>query len=123
MLPYYLDDFLNVASPGSLSPTEALRAADDDLDAELRTCEALGVPVKASKLVRPTMFLTFLGIELDSIAMIARLPQEKVTELRSLLTEWVQKRSGSKRRVLSLAGKLQFASQVIPPAAHSRGLS
>ena len=73
---HYLDDFFNVAAPGSLSPSEALKAADDDLDAELRTCEALGVQVKASKLVRPTSCLTFLGIELDSIAMVARLARE-----------------------------------------------
>ena len=114
VLLHYLDDFLNVFDPRSRSTASAARAANVDLDAELSTCETLGVPIKWSKLVRPTTCLVFLGIELDSTALVARLPQDKLVDLNALLDDWVAKRSGSKRLVLSLVGKLMFAAQVIP---------
>ena len=111
---HYLDDFLNVFNPSNLRRSEAPRLAGAELSTELATCDELGVPIKASKLVMPTTCLSFLGIVLDSEALEARLPEDKIIELRDLVTEWRGKRSGSKRQVESLTGKLMFAAQIIP---------
>ena len=40
----------------------------------------------------PTTYLVFLGIELDSICMTARLPADKHAELIALLDERANKR-------------------------------
>ena len=111
---HYLDDFLNVFDPRRLRCGKAVRLAEAELSTELATCDELGVPIKASKLVRPTTCLSFLGIVLDSEALEARLPDDKIEELRDLLSVWRRKRSGSKRQVESLTGKLMFAAQIIP---------
>ena len=64
---HYLDDFLFVGKPVSSLCAEALQAA-------LRLCRRLGVPVAMGKLQGPATSLTFLGIEMDTEAMELRLP-------------------------------------------------
>ncbi|KAL5008612.1 hypothetical protein ScPMuIL_014193 [Solemya velum] len=44
-------------------------------------CETLGVPIKDEKTEGPSSVLTFLGIELDTVMMEARLPVEKVVKV------------------------------------------
>lgn len=45
----------------------------------------LGVPLAHKKTEVPMQVLTFLGLELDSIAQTSRLPAEKLAALRVLL--------------------------------------
>ena len=77
-------------------------------------CSELGVVVKEEKTVGPTTTLTFLGIELDTIEQIARLPDGKLTELLSELRHFCRCKSCTKRELLSVIGKLVFTSKVIP---------
>ena len=51
----------------------------------------MGIPLSPGKCVGPTTWLVFLGIELDSIRMTARLPTDKHAELIALLDEWASK--------------------------------
>ena len=75
----------------------------------------LGVPLAPSKIVGPTTRLVFLGIELDTVAMEARLPAEKLSRLRSSIFTWQGRKSCTKRELLSLIGELQHASSVVTP--------
>ena len=59
--------------------------------------------------------LTFLGIELDSVQKVARLPQDKVDDIRSRLLAFRQRKSCRLRELEQLLGKLNFASRVITP--------
>ena len=78
---HYLDDFLAIGAPESEECAVALVTV-------LRVFERLGFPVALNKLEGPWTSLTFLGFELDSIAMIIRLPLQKLLELQDLVRAW-----------------------------------
>ncbi len=74
----------------------------------------IGIPLSPDKCVGPTTCLVFLGIELGSVHMTARLPDDKHAELIQLLEEWVSKRSCRLKELQSLVGKLSHACAVVP---------
>lgn len=73
---------------------------------------------KPEKVIGPATQLTILGIELDTMQMQARLPEEKLAALLEELDMFsclAQSRDTcTKRQLLSLIGKLAFACKVIP---------
>ena len=104
---HYLDDFLIVAESESMC-----RAA---LQSLLRVFARLEVPIAPDKLEGPSTVLTFLGIEMDTVAMSLRLPAEKLTELRGLVARWEGRSFCTLKELESLAGKLQHACKVVKP--------
>lgn len=108
-LRHYLDDFFLVFHP-SHSPSYASAA----VEWVMALGKDLGLSFQDSKTVWPCTSIEFLGLELDSVSMEARLPTDKLTFLNELLSYWLKKRSASLVEVQELVGFLQFASQVIP---------
>ena len=53
----------------------------------LGLCQKLGVPVAPSKCMGPASVLTFLGFELDTDALVVRLPEEKLLRIRAKVGE------------------------------------
>ena len=53
--------------------------------------------------------LVFLGLELDMVEGTVRLPEEKLHRLQAHITVWAEKKSCTKRELLSLIGQLQHA--------------
>jgi hypothetical protein len=104
---HYIDDFLFVV--------RSRDQAQAHLDAALALCERLGIPMAPKKTEGPTTCLTFLGIELDTLAMEARLPEAKLAELGLLTEVWRKKSSATVRELQSLAGMLNFACAVVAP--------
>ena len=47
--------------------------------------------------------------------MEMRLPEEKLSELKLLITKWLSRKSGKKRELLSLIGKLSHVAKIIAP--------
>ena len=107
-LLHYLDDFLTVGPPDSPS-------CQQSLDSLISLCARLGVPLSTHKVAGPSTSLEFLGIELDSLNLEARLPADKLSRLKTLLEEWIEKKSCTKRELLSLIGLLQHAAKVVVP--------
>jgi hypothetical protein len=70
----------------------------------------LGLVFQNLKTVWPTTQIEFLGLELDSVAMEACLPLDKLSFLRLLLHEWSVKHIACLWEVQELAGFLQFVS-------------
>ena len=105
---HYLDDFIVIGPPQSAECPEALQTMD-------RTCAHLGVPVAAHKCVGPATCLTYLGIEIDTVAFQLRLPQDKLLRLRDLLTEWGDRKVCERRELESLIGTLNHACKVVRP--------
>ena len=105
---HYLDGYFTVSPPVSDQCSRALATIK-------ATCTRLRVPLAPEKCVGPTTCIIFLGIELDSIELCARLPSDKLIELRGLITTWFGKRSWTRRELESLVGKLQHASAVVRP--------
>lgn len=56
-----------------------------------------------------------MGIELDSVRMETRLPEDKLTRTRELPTCFTRRRSAQLVELQSLIGTLQFASRVVVP--------
>ncbi|XP_041958640.1 uncharacterized protein LOC121717981 [Alosa sapidissima] len=102
---HLLDDFLLIDFPaGSSSGLDVLRAVFLEL----------GVPLSAEKTLGPVHSLEFLGIILDSVAMRASLPGEKLARIREVSASFLSVGTVAKRDLLSLLGHLNFAMRIIP---------
>ena len=77
---HLLDDFITV-EPGSEPPTALQIIIELFL-------QALGIPLAPEKMFGPTACLDFLGITLDTILMEAWLPQDKVSKLLMLISDF-----------------------------------
>lgn len=101
---HYLDDYLFVETP----QVEA-RA----LSIATQVLSDLGIPMAPEKVEGPATTLVFLGIELDSQSMTARLPADKLQRLKAMVSGWRDRKSCTKRELLSLVGTLQHATTII----------
>ena len=81
----------------------------------LETFEHLRLPIAWDKLEGLSPCLTFLGFELDSIHGEIRLPQQKLTEIRSEFHWWLDRKSCMKRDLESLVSRLSYTSRVVKP--------
>ena len=70
-LLYYLDDFVTAG------PSDSSQCAQN-LSTALLVCDRLGLPLHHGKCMGPTPVLAALGIELDSLAQVAHLPEGKL---------------------------------------------
>ncbi|XP_077863268.1 uncharacterized protein LOC144346270 [Saccoglossus kowalevskii] len=102
-LIHYLDDYLAVAPPPNS------QACLHIMNTMLSVCKELGVPIAKEKVEGPSSTLTFLGIELDTVKMVIRLPDDKLNDLLQVLPTWLHKTSSTKQELLSLIGTLSFA--------------
>ena len=106
---HYVDDFLFAfpASDGDL--------AKHMMDSAIEMAARLGIPFADEKAEGPTTKLTFLGIELDTVAMEARLSGSRLQEFTEMLAGWES--AGAAGRTVddlaSLIGKLDWACRVI----------
>ena len=81
----------------------------------LRLFMSVHAPVVASKTLGPSQVLEFMGIELDSVRMEARLPEDKLLRTRELLHSFTKRRSVRLIELQSLIGTLQFACKAVVP--------
>ena len=105
-LIHYLDDFFTAGQADSPQCAANIQVIK-------KVFHQLGVPLAFEKLEGPTTEITYLGIVIDSVKQEIRLPAEKCNELSCLLNCWVGKKKCTKRELLSLIGKLAFASKVV----------
>lgn len=107
-LLHYLDDFILVGPPNS-------SVCAQDLATSLTVCHKLGLPLHPKKCEGPTTSLVVLGILLNTVDQTARLPQDKLTALKSLIDSWVNKRVCNRQQLESLIGHLHHAAKVVWP--------
>ena len=105
---HYIDDFVTVGRQGSLE-------CQNNLETMLRLCDATGTPIDPEKTVVPCTTLTFLGIEIDTVRMQLRLPEDKLARLVELLQNWRVRRCCKKRDLQSLIGVLAHTCKVVRP--------
>ena len=104
---HYLDDFF-IAS-------QSKEECKYKMEVILSLFNFLGVPVDPKKIEGPAQIIVYLGIEIDTVLRIIRLPLNKVAELDAILIKFLSLRSCTKRELLSLIGKLSFAAKVLKP--------
>jgi hypothetical protein len=78
-------------------------------------CTRINAPTKPEKEEGPSISLTFLGILLDSVNMRASITQERKLDILSAIQSLQGRRTVTKRELLSIIGKLAFATKVVPP--------
>ena len=92
-LLHTLDDYIMAA------PT--FHQSRINLDRFSSLCTYLGVPMAPEKTVDPENILAFAGIELDTLCMEARLPLDKTTACKTLISTIL-------RRKMLLCGKFNL---------------
>ena len=104
---HLLDDFLTIDWP------------DFDADRTMAILHhlfaILGIPLSPTKTMGPLTTIEYLGIILDTVLMQARLPLDKLSRLNSLIVKYFDKRTCTKRELLSILGHLNFACRVVVP--------
>ena len=98
-LGHYIDNFITV---GALQADECRT----NLGIMKAVCKEAGMPTEQEKEEGPTMVLTFLGIELDSEAMVIRLPAGKLHQLQESVRSLRGKKACRKRGLLSIIGHM-----------------
>ena len=111
---HYVDDFVIFAKDEM--------SCKNHLQSLLNICDDIGVPMAQEKTTDPATKVTYLGIELDCVARVARLPMEKITENVHLLNHFLSESKIRKSQLDSLIGKLCFASSVVPASPFLRRL-
>ena len=104
----YLDDFLFIAHS-----REAMTAI---LHAAQQLFSDFGLVVNTDKTEGPAQQISFLGIQLDSVAQTLSCTATRLTEIRSLLRSALSSHKIRLSFLASLIGKLQFAATVLPGA-------
>ncbi len=105
-LRHYIDNFVTVGKAGT---DECARF----MDAFKVVCRILGMPLDEKKEEGPAMVITFLDMEVDTLKMEVRLPQEKLGKLRKLLKAWRGMKCCRKRDLDSILGLLNHACNVV----------
>ena len=101
----YLDDFIVIA--------DTYIDCVHSQGMVLQLLRYLGFHVSYEKLLSPSTCTTYLGLEVDSVAMELRLPPKKLAKLISLLEIYVSKDRISKHDLESLGGLLSHCSHVV----------
>ena len=107
-LLHYLDDFVTAGPPD-------FPQCAQNLSTSLAVCKHLGLPLHLGKCVGPTPLLTVLGIELDSLGQVARLPADKLQALRDLILSWLPRKWCFRQELESLIGHLHHPAKVVWP--------
>ena len=102
----YLDDHLIISE----CPETALR----DLTSFQHLAAKINLPLAHDKTAGPASTLEFLGIELDTRKLEARLPPEKITKAQTLIHKVLNASKIHKKKLESLHGYLNFCASIIP---------
>lgn len=81
-----------------------------------KICFHFGVPIAEEKTIGPSPIITFLGLEINTLEMVIKIPQDKLNEVKSKLHEILGKKKVTLRELQSLVGSLNFCARAIPPA-------
>ena len=103
---HYLDDFLAILPPGSDSSPYSQQFN--------KVCSELGLAVNHAKDTAGTV-AEFMGFEIDTVAMHARLPEAKLRKGIQMIDSALAKSSITRPILESIVGFLSFASKVILP--------
>jgi hypothetical protein len=104
----YLDDFFLIGR----SQADMQR----DLTLAQSIIRQFGLVVNPDKTEGPSQRLSFLGVQLDSVAQTLSCTPARVSELTTLLRSLRRERVITRRHAESLIGKLSFAAKVLPGA-------
>ena len=92
---------------------ESLDRANAAYDALAVLLTDLGLRESKSKAHPPSTCMPYLGVEFDTVAMVMRVPPEKVSELQDDLGSWSRKTTSTKKNLQQLLGKLFWVARCV----------
>ena len=107
-LLHYLGDYFTVGPPHT--PICA-----NNIATMIAACEELGFTINMEKITKPATTTNFLGVDIDSVTMEARINSVCLSKTIFLLEGIAVHQSATKRSILSLIGKLHFMCWVFRP--------
>lgn len=108
IMSHIIDDFLFIGHKDTSLCLNSLQAF-------IKLAQDVGIPIKHEKTSFPTTCLVIYGIEVDSVAMVTRLPDDKVKKIVKVLQMFRLKKKVSLRELQSLLGLLNFATSCVVP--------
>ena len=82
-------------------------------DSKAACAEALSVLIQLLRKLGLAIHCYFLGVELDSLTMRLRLPNDKLLALKQELQSFTSCKRATRRQLQSLAGRLSWAAGVV----------
>ena len=79
----------------------------------LEFCKELGIPIAVDKTFKPSTTMEFSGIELNSVIMQSRLPEEKILKCKRKIVEAMSNDYISLKDLQKLSGLLNYATIVV----------
>ncbi len=101
---HYVDDFFGGA------PAHSPGLATRQFEAVVEWFRKLGIPTRASKCFAPRTRLKILGFIYDTVAQMVFIPEIKLRVMLEEIDDFLSRKSVMKRELLSLIGKLRWAS-------------
>ena len=101
----YLDDFLLVRPSLELC-MEAQRAI-------IHVLRVIGFGISYKKLLGPARKVRYLGIDIDSVNMNFRLPDDKLVRMKGVVDSFIGRNKATKKELDELTGLLNHCAQVI----------
>ena len=77
-------------------------------------CQEISMPVSPEKSVGPVQVIQFLGLTIDTVQMVVKVPEDKRADILEILTKIIHKRKATSWELQSLAGTLNFLCKAIP---------
>ena len=74
-------------------------------------CDRLNVPIAKEKSVGPTTVLEYLGLTIDTVNMLVKIPDDKILELKEKMSFVLKSKKVILKVLQSLAGSLAFCSR------------
>ena len=99
----YLDD---------LGGAQEEETADVAFHTLRRLLVQFGLTEASSKSCSPNYVMIFLGVEISSVLLTLRIPEDKLQEILSILDIWTDKQACTLKELQSLAGLLNFCLQM-----------
>ena len=103
----YLDDYML----GSQTRELGIKNLKKFLD----MCDDIGLPMSAKKTYEPDTTMNFLGLEIDTVQKMVRLPSDKVQQCCVEIRDLLGRKNARLKKLQSIIGLLNFACQVILP--------
>ena len=104
-LSHYLDDFLFVGA--------TKERCQFSLDTFNNICKYINFPVALEKTVTPTQRLEFLGIEIDTVKMVLRVPETKINKVVNYLDNLLTRRHCKVWEIQVITGLLNFLTRAV----------
>ena len=105
-LIHYLDDFFTM---------HKLAYVCSNIMASFeQVCDEIGMPISLDKMVGPVQVIQFLGLTINTILMMIKVPEGERADVLKILTKMICKRKATSLVLQTLAGKLNFLCKAVP---------